>query len=401
MPKKAKELSSLAVKRISKQGLHSVGGVAGLRLRVRGGARSWILKISIGGKRREIGLGRFPDVSLAVARDKAREVVEQIAKGIDPVQKRKEIRSCLLAERAAETTFKKAANEFLADKGVEWKNVKHAQQWTNTLEKYVYPVVGDIQVKNVELSHIIKILEPIWTTKTETASRLRGRIESVLDWATVRGYRKGDNPARWKGYLDKVLPSPSKISKTVHFKALPVSGIKTFMEQLRGSQGVSARALEFLVLTAARSGEIRGALWSEIDLKKMVWTIPADRMKAGKEHRVPLSSRAVQILKNLPKFDGVEFVFPSPRGNILSDMALNAVLRRMKVDAVPHGFRSTFRDWVAERTNYPNEVAEMALAHTIVNKVEAAYRRGDLFEKRRKMMDDWTLFCLTKSEKKK
>lgn len=260
---------------------------------------------------------------------------------------------------------------------------------------YAYPVIGKLQIQDIALSHVIKILEPIWTTKTETAARLRGRIENVLDWAIVRNYRIGDNPARWKGYLDKVLPSPSKVTKVEHYPALKISEVGDFLQKLKQQEGVSAKALEFLILTAARSGEVRGALKHEIDREKAVWIIPPERMKAGKEHRVPLSPRAIQILDELPQIEGVNFVFPSPKGGKLSDMALAAVMRRMSVPAVPHGFRSTFRDWVAECTNYPNEVAEMALAHTIGNKVEAAYRRGDLFEKRRQMMNDWEKFCGT------
>ncbi len=394
MPKKAKELSPIEVKRITEKGLYAVGGVAGLHLQVNErGARSWIIRASIGSKRRDIGLGGFPDVSLASAREKAKQIRAQIEQGIDPVQTRKEARSLLLAAHAAEITFEQSAKEFLTAKGTEWKNAKHSQQWKNTLETYVHTVIVILQINDLEVSHIVKILEPIWTTKTETATRVRGRIESILDWATVRNYRKGENPARWKGYLDKVLASPGKIAKTEHYQALPVKEVGKFMKALRSRDGISTFALEFLILTAARSGEVRGATWAEIDLKAKVWTIPASRMKAGKEHRVPLSPRAIKILKELPRFKDVGFVFPAPRGGKLSDMSLTAVIRRMKVKAVPHGFRSTFRDWIAECTNYPNEVAEMALAHTIDNKVEAAYRRSDLFEKRRLMMDEWGKFC--------
>ena len=246
------------------------------------------------------------------------------------------------------------------------------------------------------LSHVVKILEPIWNTKTETATRLRGRIESVLDWATVRGFRHGENPARWKGHLDKILPKPSKVTKVEHHVALPVDDIGAFMAELRKREGVAARALEFAILTAARSGEVRGATWSEIDLDSGVWIIPGERMKAGREHRVPLSEGAIKLLQALPRFGHTDLVFVAPRGGMLSDMTMTAVMRRMEVDAVPHGFRSTFRDWAAERTAYPRDVAEMALAHTIGDKVEAAYRRGDLFEKRCRMMADWAAFCNTK-----
>ncbi|MGE3771475.1 MAG: tyrosine-type recombinase/integrase, partial [Gammaproteobacteria bacterium] len=271
---------------------------------------------------------------------------------------------------------------------------KHAAQWLATIETYANPVIGALAVDKVELSHIVTILEKdgLWEAKTETATRLRQRIEAVLTWATVRGYRKGDNPARWKGHLDAVLPKPSKVAKVEHHRALPVSGMFSFMTDLRKRPGIAARCLDFVILTAVRSGEARGATWGEIDLDAAVWTVPADRMKAHKEHRVPLSADAVALLKDLPRMQGSDYVFPAARGGRLSDMALTAVMRRMEVDAVPHGFRSAFRDWCAEHTNYPHEVAEMALAHTISSAVERAYRRGDLFEKRRNLMDDWARF---------
>lgn len=395
MPRKAPELAAVAVKRLTKPGLYAVGGVAGLHLQVRGvDARSWILRATVGGKRRDIGLGGFPDVPLADAREKARHTRAQIEQGIDPVNVKREARSALEAAQKKEITFEQSAREYIAAKQGEWKNAKHSQQWGNTLESYAYPIIGKMQVKDVELSHIIKILEPIWSDKTETAKRLRGRVEAVLDWAKVRGYRNGENPARWKGFLDTILPAPGKIAKKDHHKALPVDKVGQFMQDLALRDGMSARALEFLVLTAARSGEVRGATWDEIDLKNGVWIIPAQRMKAGKEHRIPLSKKAVSILESLPRFKGVNVCFATARGGQLSDMALTAVMRRMELDAVPHGFRSSFRDWAAERTNYPREIAEQALAHTI-GKVEAAYRRTDMLEKRRRMMEEWARFCAT------
>lgn len=394
MPKKAKELSPLAVKRLTRKGLHAVGGVAGLHLQVNErGARSWILRVRVGNKRRDIGLGGFPDVLLTEAREKARQTRSDIRQGIDPVQERRNKRSILLAAQAAGITFEKAAEQFITVKSTEWRSKKQKQIWENSLANYACPVIGGLQVKDIELSHIVKILEPIWQDKTETAKRLRNRIENVLDWATVRNYRTGENPARWKGHLDKILPNPGKFRKAEHFPALPVNQVGKFMKALRQNNGFGSRALEFLVLTVARSGEVRGATWQEIDLKEKVWAIPAERMKAGKEHRVPLSDAAIKILEDQPRHDGVDYVFPALRGGKLSDATLLAVMRRMNVKAVPHGFRSTFRDWVAERTNYPNEVAEMALAHAIGNKVEAAYRRGDLFDKRKRMMEDWAAFC--------
>lgn len=399
MPKKAKELGPLDVKRLVEPGLHAVGGVAGLHLQILpSGGRSWVLRIVIGGKRREVGLGGFPDVPLALAREKAREVREAVQQGRDPIAERAAARSALAAQRGAEITFDECAEKFISAKSAEWKNAKHVAQWSATLTTYASPVVGTMQVRDIELSHVVKILEKddFWTTKTETASRVRGRIEAVLDWATVRGYRKGENPARWKGHLDKVLATPKKVQKVEHHAALPVDEIGAFMRDLREREGIAARALEVLILTAARSGEVRGMTWGEINLDEAVWIVPAERMKAKREHRVPLSSRVIEVLRSLPVVAG-ELVFPGMReGSPLSDMTVTAVLKRMgRGDLTAHGFRSTFRDWAAERTNYPREVAEAALAHTIENKVEAAYRRGDLFEKRRRMMEDWSRFCDT------
>lgn len=394
MPKKAKELSALEVQRIKIPGLHAVGVVAGLHLQVLpSGARSWVLRVVIGSKRRDMGLGGYPDVTLAGAREKARAAREAIEQGIDPIAVRVAAKSALAAARGTAITFKDAAERFIDAKSGEWRNAKHRQQWTNTLAAYAEPTIGSMQVRDIGLPHIIKILDPIWTTKTETASRVRARLESVLDWATVRGYRHGDNPARWKGHLDKILAKPGKVTKVEHHPALPLDQVAPFMLALRQRHGIAARALEVLILTATRSGEVRGARWDEFDLDAGLWTIPAGRMKANREHRIPLPARVLAILKALPRLVDVELVFPAPRGGILSDMSLTAVTRRMGTAAVPHGFRSTFRDWAAERTDYPGEMAEMALAHTINNKVEAAYRRGNLFEKRRRMMADWARFC--------
>ena len=393
MPRKVREVSAIEVSRLAVPGLHFVGGVAGLALQVQpSGARSWVLRLSVAGKRREMGLGGFPDVTLADARRRAREEREKADKGVDPIAERKAAANLLRVELAKAFTFKSAALAYIEAHEPSWRNAKHGEQWRNTLES-TYPTIGDLQVRDVALPHLLAVLQPIWRTKTETASRLRGRIESVLDWATARGYREGLNPARWKGHLDHLLPSPRKIMKAGHHAALPVAEVGAFMQLLHVQQGSGARALEFVILTAARSGEARGAKWAEIDLDAATWTVPAERMKAHKEHRVPLSDAAVMLLRSLPRIAGTDLVFPAPRGGQLSDMSLVAVTRRMEVKAVPHGFRSTFRDWCSERTNYPREVAEMALAHTIGDKVEAAYRRGDLFEKRRRLMKDWAAFC--------
>ena len=396
MPKVAKELSALEVNRLNTPGLWFVGGVAGLGLQVLPkGGRTWILRTSVAGKRRDIGLGGFPTVTLAGARQAARTTREKIKQGIDPVDEAKAIRGALAASRASEMTFSDAAKAFISAKEAEWSNVKHAAQWRNTISTYVEPFIGKVYVRDVETSHIAKVLEPIWLTKNETASRLRGRIESILDWSTVRGYRKGDNPARWRGHLDHILAKPSKVQKVEHHAALPYAEIGAFMVRLRKQEGMGARALEFAILTAMRSGEVRGATWDEINLDQSIWIIPGERMKAKKEHRVPLSDDAVTMLRTLPRFGDSKLLFPNNKGDILSDMTLTAVLRRMSTPVTAHGFRSTFRDWAAERTNYPREVAEMALAHTLESKVEAAYLRTDMFEKRRRMMRDWAKFCAT------
>lgn len=391
MGTKRKELGALAVSQISRRGINFVGGVTGLALNVtKSGSRSWVLRYQVGGKRRDKGLGGYPDVTLAQAKEAARAARAKIAQGIDPVEDARILHSQLIASQASAISFSQAATQYIDAHKDSWRNAKHAQQWTNTLQVYAYPKIGRMLVRDVALPQILAILEPIWRDKTETASRVRGRIESVLDWAAVRGYRPDNNPARWKGLLDKMLPAPGKITKTDHHRALPYKELPTFMARLSEQQGMGARALEFTILTASRSGEVRGAKWSEFDLDSGIWTIPPERMKMGKEHRAPLSDAALSIIKKQKASAFCEYVFPSPRGSALSDMTLSAVLRRMKVAAVPHGFRSTFRDWCAEHTDYSREVAEMALAHAIGSKVEAAYRRGDLFNKRRQLMQDWS-----------
>ncbi|RCV87503.1 tyrosine-type recombinase/integrase [Billgrantia montanilacus] len=394
MPKKARELTAVEVKRLTEPGLYAVGGVAGLHLQVvKTGARSWVLRAMVGSKRRDIGLGGFPDTTLASAREKARVAREKIQQGIDPVADRRALRSALLAQQVRDITFEQCATEVIKKKQAESRNAKHAQQWENTLKTYAYPVLGKMAIADVDLAHVLKVLKPGWETKTETMTRVRQRIEAVIAWATVHGHRSGDNPARWKGNLDAILPKPSKVAKVKHHKALPIDDMGEFMANLRQQKGVAALALEFAILTATRSGEVRGATWAEIDLDARIWTIPSDRMKAEKEHRVPLSKEAIALLERLPRDS--DHVFTAPKGGKFSDAALAAVLKRMGVDATVHGFRSTFRDWSAERTSYPHHVCEMALAHTIKNAAEAAYRRGDLMEKRAKLMQDWAKFCGT------
>jgi len=423
MPKKAAELSPLAVSRLSKPGLHFVGGVAGLALQVlESGGRSWILRLQVGDKRRDMGLGGFPDVTLADAKEAARIARDKARRGIDPIQEAKEARDMLKLAQANAVPFRRAATAYIETHEASWKNSKHAQQWRNSLEAHAFPHIGDMLVRDIELPNVLSVLEPIWRSKTETATRVRGRIENILDWSTTKGYRQGLNPARWKGHLDHLLPAPNKIAKEAHHPALAIEEVGAFMVELSEQTGIGALALRFAIFTAARSGEVRGATWREIDLDRRVWTIPAARMKAENEHRVPLSDAVLGLLRSLLVVPGTgealpmpspdALVFPAPRGGMLSDATLLAVIKRMNkqtdrprwVDAkdgrpvVPHGFRSTFRDWASERTSYPHEMAEMALAHTISSKVEAAYRRGDLFEKRHRMMVDWADF-LAKVEK--
>ena len=323
MARKAKELSALEIGRLTTPGHHAVGGVAGLYLYVtHSGARSWVLRVIVGNRRRHMGLGGFPDVTLSQAREKARKARDEIRNGVDPIAQRTATASALRAQQATEKTFKQATEAYLKAHGDTWRNAKHRAQWESTLTTYAYPFMGNLLVRDVAQEHVLNALEPIWKSKNETATRLRGRIESVLDWATVRKYRSGENPARWKGHLDKLLPAPGKVQKVVHHPALSIDEIGTFMVELRKREGTAARALEFAILTAARSGEVRGALWSEIDLKAAVWVIPAERMKARREHRVPLSTSAMGILNAQSKRDGVNLVFPAPRGGILSDMTL-------------------------------------------------------------------------------
>lgn len=393
MPKRAQELSAVQVNRLRDEGLHAVGGVAGLYLQVRGDARSWILRVKVGDKRRDMGLGPFPTVTLALAREQARQARQTLASGADPILVRQQQQSAIRASQARALTFRAACRQFIDAKAHEWRNDKHRQQWTNSLAMHAEPVLGNLHVGDIGQSHVLKVLEPIWATKTETASRLRGRIEQVLDWARVRGFREGENPARWRGHLDKLLANPSKIVTVEHHPAVPIDQVPAFAAALRAREGLGARALEMVLLTATRSGEVRGATWSEIDLDAALWTIPARRMKANREHRVPLSAPVLKLLDALPRIEGCDLVFAGKHDKPLSDMTLTAVMRRMNVDAVPHGLRSSFRDWISERTNFPPEMAEMALAHRIADQTEAAYRRGDMLAKRAAMMTAWAEFC--------
>ncbi|MCF1710277.1 integrase arm-type DNA-binding domain-containing protein [Tabrizicola sp. J26] len=415
MPKLAAELGPLDVKRLAHPGgkgnaMVAVGGVAGLYMQLTpNGGKTWILRVQVGSKRRDIGLGGFPTVTLAQAREKAREARDRIECGIDPVEERKAAKARLALAQRRGMLFRDAVDKALAAKLDAFRNEKHRDQWRNTLETYAMPELGALPVQEIDTAAVLRVLQPIWNTKTETASRLRGRIEAVLSWATVAGHRSGDNPARWAGNLKELLPAPSKVAVEGNQPALALDDVPAWFADLRKRDGFGARALEFVALTAARSGEVRGATWDEIDLDKGLWIIPAARMKMKREHRVPLSSAAVDLLKGLPRLQANPLVFPAARGGMLSDMTLSATMRRVheaavadggkgyvdrvnKRPAVPHGLRSTFRDWVAERTNFPGDMAEVALAHKVGNAVEASYRRGDMLERRRKMMATWAVF---------
>jgi integrase len=396
MARSIHRLSPAAVKH-AKPGMHCDGG--GLYLQAVLGAggtirKSWLFRFAENGRERQMGLGALDNVSLAQAREKAAECRRLRQEGVDPIEARDSQRASIAAENAKMMTFDQCATGYIAAHRAGWRNTKHASQWENTLGTYVSPVFGKLAVRAIDVGLVIRALEPIWNTKPETASRVRGRIEAVLDWAAAQRLRDAENPARWKGRLDKLLPRRSKVRAVRHHAALPYDKIGSFMLELRERKGVAARALEFAILTAARTGEVLGAQWPEIDLEAKVWTVPAGRMKGGREHRIPLSSAALAVLTRMAKIREGNHVFPGDRRAMLSNMAFLMLLRRMgRGDLTAHGFRSTFRDWAAERTNFPNEVVEMALAHAISDKTEAAYRRGDLFQKRRKLMDSWAAFC--------
>ena len=401
MPRVAKELGPLDIKRKTAPGYHPVGGVAGLTLQIApSGNKSWVLRVKVGAKRREIGLGSYPAVGVALAREKAQQTRDEIVKGVDPVAQRAQARQNIiqqqLEEKALDWTFRRCAEAYIKARSPGWRNAKHAQQWNNTLETYVYPTIGEVLVRNVGIGQVTAIIEPHWATKNETMNRVRNRTELVLDWATARKYRTGDNPARWKGNLDKMLAERSKVAPVVGHRALDAANLYGFVEILRGIEGMGARCLEFVVLTACRSGEARLATWAEIDTDNATWNIPGDRMKSGRPHRVPLSGEVLQLMEKLPHFEGETLIFPGSRkGKPLSDMTMTKVMRDMGVDAVPHGFRSTFSSWCASSTGYPTEVREMALAHAIGNDTVAAYQRSDLFDKRRNLMTDWAKFINT------
>ena len=416
MPKIAKELSALEVKRLNTPGWHAVGGVAGLLLQIRPPAkptgampRSWILRMRIGGKRQPVGLGSYPQVSLAEAREQAKKLSAEAKSGVNLVAKKRTQRSSMIAAASKNKTFKECAEAYMEAHASDYTNEKHRKQWASTLETYAYPVLGRMLVSDISMRHVLDVLMQdtnhrngdkgkLWHIKAETAKRLLDRIRTVLDYSTVNEYRSGNNPATWKGYLDTQLPAPQGLKKTKHQPAVPYTLVGDFMSILRTNNSTSARALEFLVLTAVRSGSVRAATWDEIDLDKNVWTIPAEHTKAKREHKVPLPKQAVSLLSTLPRMAGTSILFPNPKGKALSDMALSQLMRGMRergelsVKAVPHGFRSTFRDWAAEQTNYPDEIRKAASGHAVGDAVKEAYQRTDLLEKRRHLMTEWADF---------
>ncbi len=399
MGRVSNRLSTLMLKKQLKPGLYADGN--GLYLQVsRQETKAWVLRFMRAGVPRKMGLGPVSilandgKVSLAQARQRAAEARSLLIDGIDPIEARKFRRIQAALEAAKTTTFRKCAEQYIEDNKAAWRNEKHAAQWTSTLAACVYPELGGLPVGGIDTELVLKVLRPIWREKPETASRVRGRIETILDWAKAHGYRDGENPARWRGHLENVLPAKSKIAAVAHHKAMPYGDVPAFVTLLRAKQEISSRALEFTVLTAARTGESIGARSSEFDLDAKTWTVPAERMKAGREHRVPLSDRAAEIVEPLIK-TGREFVFEGAKpGRPLSNMAMLEMLRGMRGDGLTvHGFRSSFFDWGHDLTGHPKELLDIALAHTVADKVEAAYRRSDMFEKRRRLMADWASYC--------
>jgi integrase len=410
----ARAVNQLSVKRHIENGnlepgLYADGG--GLYLQISGQmTKSWIFRFMLAGRARKMGLGPAgpePKITLAAARALAADARKLLMQGVDPIGERDARKAALAADSAKVMTFGQCARAYLEANQAGWKNRKHADQWQVTVmgitatgrptEVDYCKALRNLPVDAIDTAVVLKVLQPIWNTRTETASRLRGRIESILDWARVRGYRNGENAARWRGHLEHLLPARSRVAPVEHHAALPFRDMPACMAQLRDREGVSARALEFLILTAARTGDVLGAKWSEIDLKEHLWTVPAERLKGRKgarrsDHVVPLCERAIAILRSLPR-EG-DFIFPGARERKgLAKAAMAEVLKTLAPDATVHGFRSTFKDWCAEQTAYPNELSELALAHTISSRVESAYRRLDQREKRRRMMADWSDYC--------
>src|SRR5215813_3796882 len=394
LSKMRKPLSAASVAKLTKPGRYAVGDGVYLQISERNNkiSRAWLLRFQLNGKARHMGLGPYGLVTLAEARAKARDARRLLLDKIDPIEARRAQHRKRLLETARGKTFRECAEGYIASHEAGWRDPRSHKQWVRSLVAYAYPHIGDLSVTDIDTALVLVTLEPIWKAKPETASRVRGRIESILDWAKARGYREGENPARWRGHLDNLLPPRSKVRRVEHYSAMPYDQLPALMVELRAQDGIVARALEFTILTAARVSEAVGARWSEISGD--VWTILADRMKGGKPHRVPLSRRAMDLLEMLPH--NGDLIFPGPKfGRALNINAPRKLLIGMGHSVTVHGFRSSFRDWVADRADFPSDVAEMALAHVVGSKVEAAYRRGDMFEKRRRLMDAWATFCTT------
>ncbi|MBR1232591.1 site-specific integrase [Bradyrhizobium sp. AUGA SZCCT0182] len=405
MGRAANRLSPLRVKSDLPPGLYGDGH--GLYLQVSAQkTKAWVYRYMIAGRARKMGLGPIHSVSLAEARRRAADMHRQIWEGVDPIEARRTTKGELAAAKVRGISFRQCAEKYIEAHASSWKSARHTQQWPATLKQYVYPGLGDMPVSAIDKSHVLAVLEPIWLTKTETARRVRGRIETVLDWARARDYRSGENPARWRGHLDQLLPARARIAPVKNLAAMPYRDLPAFMARLRGQGGLNASALEFLILTAARTGDVIGGTWDEIDFTERLWIVPGARVKSKKgtlrrDHVVPLCDRAIELLSVLRR-DG-EFIFAGTHpGKSISPAVMIRLTKEMTGNGVTvHGFRSAFRDWGAEQTNYPNEMLEMALAHTVSNKVEAAYRRGDQREKRRRLMEDWAVYCGASSEGKK
>ena len=411
MPKIAKTLSAQQVKAIKTVGNHGVGGVSGLYLQLRESGqshldfvRSWVLRYSFAGKRRNLGLGPYSGVGLAEAREAAREALALVRKGIDPLVVKQRHRHTLVSDLISTKTFQECASEYMAAHLSKHRSLKHQKQWESTLQQYAYPVIGKLNVAEVATPHVLAVLRQetskgqmrgsLWELKTETAKRLRGRLENILSFSEVAGFREGKNPASWGGHLETQLPSPSKIMKPVHQPAMAYRDCGKFIQQLRAKNALGAKALEFLILTGVRSRSVREANWSEIDLEQKVWIVPAEHTKAEREHRVPLVKQSLSLLESLPRLAGGRKIFPNSSDGALSDSTLSKLMREMLVSmpgcsGVPHGFRSSFRDWAAEQTNYPEEIRKTATMHAVGDAVQQAYQRTDLLERRRQLMADW------------
>lgn len=393
-------LAATKVKRLNKPGRYADG--AGLYLQIaRAGTKSWLFQYTFNGRERQLGLGSLKTTSLADARVKAKKARTIVDDGVDPIAAKREAREQAQFEEARRITFEEAATDYIAAKSPEWKNAKHKLQWTASLRNYAYPMIGSKSVADINKDHVLQILRPIWSEMPETAGRLRGRIERILGAAKAAGHRTGDNPARWADHLEHSLPALGKIRNVAHHAAMPYSELAAFVAKLQKREGLSARALELLILTASRTGELIGIRDDEVDFKDRVWTIPSSRMKAGREHLVPLCDRAIAILRAVPRERGNPYFFAGSmkKGTHLSNMAMLSLMKHIAADYTPHGFRSTFSDWAHETTSTAHHVVEMALAHTIENKTEAAYRRGTLFEKRRRLMKAWETFLYSRKVK--